>query len=244
MVQMPGLFGLLIGLIAGTRWVKLIRQGRDRIMGAHELQLVLYAGIIGIALCFYSATDDAGVSALVALVGFLGVGFDRLNFDSVFLLLVGAATLVVRMSALAMLGVYCQYPDLVPSTAILGFVPGAVLAASLLARHADVMERHGWLRSFPHTNKKGEHSTRPGGVSRAFSLMLLLGLALPVALAPFYVLPTSFVLTSVLLYFIPGICLAFMERKRSDLETSLRVMSLAAGTSAVTLLLGLLAPYV
>ena len=243
LLKTPGIFGLLIGLVAVTRWIKLVRARKETIVGANEILLVMYAGIIAISLFFYSATDDARTSLLVALTGFLGVAFDRLEFESVFTLFVGAATLITRMSTLALLGVYCQFPEVIPSTGVLGFVPGAVLAASLFARHAGVMERHGWLRSFPHTDRKGVTSTRPGGVARAFSLMLLLGLALPVAIAPFYILPKSFVLVAVLLYFVPGLCSAFIARERRDEETALRVMTLAAATCVVTLLLGILAPY-
>lgn len=243
MLQNPGTFGLLIGLVAVTRWIKLVRARRDSIVGANEIILVMYAGIIALSLFFYSATDSGPVSLLVALTGFLGVAFDRLEFESVFSLFLGAATLIVRMATLAMLGVFCQFPELVPSTAVLGFVPGAVLAAALFARHADVMERHGWLRSFPHTDKKGITSTRPGGVSRAYSLMLLVGLAFPVALAPFYIFPKSFVLVAILLYFVPGLCSAFIERSRSDAETALRTLTLGAAASFTVLFLGVLAPY-
>lgn len=243
LLNAPGTFGLLIGLVAVTRWIKLVRARRETIIGANEILLVMYAGIIALSLCFYSATDDPHASILVALAGFLGVAFDRLEFESVFTLFVGSATLIARMSVLALLGVYCQFPELVPSTAVLGFVPGAVLSASLLAKHAAVMERHGWLRAFPHTDRKGVTTTRPGGVSRAFSLTLLLGLALPVALAPFYLLPKAFVLVALLLYFVPPLCLAFIERKRSDLETALRVMTLAAASCVTMLFLGILAPY-
>lgn len=245
MLRSPGLFGLLICLVAVTRWIKLVRARREELLGANELLLVMYAGIVAISLCFFSVTDDAQISLLVALTGFLGVAFDRLTFDSVFSLFLGAATLVIRMSLLGVFGVYCQFPEFVLSTFVIGFVPGAVLASSLFAQHAAVMERHGWLRSYPHTDKKkGVTTSRPGGVSRAFSLALLVGPALPVALAPFYILPTSFVLIATLLYFIPGLCTAFIERTRRDEETALRVMTLAAAAAACVLLLGLIAPYV
>lgn len=240
-VQNQLLFASILSILILCHYAKNVSSFADRIPFPESFVQLIHLAIAILVLVFQSGANNLAASGLLAGVALLTRLSDGLEMTGARPVLLNAAAIVARMSLLGMLGAYCQVDRLVLGTLVLGLVPGSVLAAASIAENAQALERTGWTRTFPHTDKEGETKNRPGGVTRAYSITLLLGPTLPVALAPFHFLPAPFVLSAFPLIRAPGLCQAFSEELLPDEEIAGRTTKLAALTAVVMLVLGVLA---
>ena len=127
---------------------------------------------------------------------------------------------------------YSQSGRLVPATAILGLVPGVILAAAKTAEQARVLEAEGWKRQFT-IEKKGSPVLRPGGLTRLFSSLLVVVPGLVVIVVPPGILPPSFLTLIAVMMFAPKIAQAFFEQTVQDHATAERCMKLALGAGLI-----------
>ncbi len=239
----PELFLMVFGILAIARWLRLIEERGDDIPAKFEFGLLLSAALVAVPFIFYNVTNDLNASLLLALFAILTVGGDLLKRDTMTSLLIAGFALAGRMSLLAIFGVYVQEQLLFPQSFILGWVPGWFLAAAIFAFHANKLQLAGWTR-VGEIERKGVMVKRPGGLTRAFSLMLITGPVLPIAAGPFGFLPTAFVLSAFLLYPVPNLCEWFRDGTRSDSEIAIRAVILAGFATILLFLLGLGAAYI
>lgn len=155
-------------------------------------------------------------------------------------LLTFVVLLCLHMGIFSVLGIYSQFKELSLPTAVLGLMPGFLLAAALIAKHASLLDLAGFRRSILHRSKKGIESERPGGASRIFSSFLMLLPGLVIIAGIFSVLPIYFLLVAVVLLRTPNLAQGFQDRTIDDKAIYLAVMRLALLATVLMLVAGLL----
>jgi hypothetical protein len=220
---------------------------RDDVIFIKDFKYVLYLVQAGLLWVFYSLSQQwlMGVIAVLASLLVLGSGFLSLKTPASVIL--SMCSLVGQMSLFAVLGIFSQIhdkkPEMLVQYAVLGFVPGMVLAAALAARHSKVFLDAAWQRSFSKQSKDGKELLRPGGLSRLYSMFIVLGPALPVALAPLGLFPWPFMACGLGYIFIPQTAENFLEEKQSDAQTAVRSTNIAAAMSLLVFLAAMAAKY-
>lgn len=242
-LENPLIFALVLAMLIFCHYAKNMRRVGWMVPFPDTIVQLLHVGLVALLLAFYSVTRDVTVSSIALIVVLLLRLGDFVELRSSRQVLLVAISIVARMTLLPILGAYSQFPAVVFQAAILGLIPGGILAAAFIATHADILEQGGWVRSFTHTNKKGEVSERPGGVTRAYVLMLLLGPTLPVAVLPFTPMPAPFILSALPLGRAPVLCQQFASKTVPDSITARQTTKLAAWATVLVLLLGMAATY-
>jgi len=169
--------------------------------------LLAFFLILQLILCgtFYRLTEDN--AALIVLIVTLLICLMRpfLSCSTPLKVLSVCFLVCVEMSLLAVLGVYTQFADrIVFETALLGFIPALLVSSSLIARYVNVFEEAGWKRSYLHQKKNGKEVLRPGGISRLFATLLIVGPAICFALGTLGWLPQGFILVAIFSAQLPG----------------------------------------
>jgi hypothetical protein len=235
-------FCLLLAAIVVLHYGDLTMKGR-LVLWPRKRVFIVIALALAVLFCgFTFVCRSASASVLLAAYIGLSVAGWQLRLERPRPILLSLAALIVRMSILPILGTFSQYSLIVPAVAVMGFVPAGFLAASVVARHADVFIRAGWHRSREVTKKKtGEKLLRPGALTQLYTGALVIGPVLGAALAPIGYLPSPFLLCAVPLYFMPTLANGFMECFYSDEVIAGRTLILAAFAAVISLVSGLLA---
>ena len=236
----PAEFSILLALVIALHYLEL--AGKDRILYWSKRTIIwscVSAAIIALGAWVYiTASLDASLLA-AAFVALTAAGI-LMPIRGTRQILLNIAALITRMTLLAILGAYSQFPELIWAVGILGFIPGSFLAASLVARHAEIFTLNGWRRERIVTKKSGEELLRPGLLSQLYGFLLILGPLMAIVLVPLNALPQTFFLAVVPIYFMPGLASGFLERLRSDRMTGLKTLNLALVASVLVLAAGIL----
>lgn len=173
--------------------------------------------------------ESAQKSGLLALYVLSVLVQSQLNRESVIGVFSRVICSMLILSFASMLGAFAQSAEIFPATAILGLIPGFWLGAAFVAERASVIQSLGqglgWSREFT-VERKGQIVHRPGGITRVFSFLLILGPALALILAGLGFLPAGFLLVALPLAWTPKIAIDFQKQSAADGLIALRVMRL------------------
>jgi hypothetical protein len=219
---------------------------RQEVIFVKDLRLVCYLAQAGLLYLFYQSTNLLPATIMAGAAVILVQAYNHLSLKEPSSVLCGCVALVLQMSFFAILGIQSQLyklsPEVIWEHGIIGFVPGLILASVFVAKHARLFEKAGWKRSLLKT-RNGKTINRPGALSTLFSLMLVIGPAIPVASAPLYIFPWPFLSCALAFFFIPQLAQAFFERRMEDKTVALHCTNLAAAMSVVVFLSGVLAKF-
>ena len=174
-------------------------------------------------------------------------------------LLIDCALLIFNMGLLSLLGVYTQYPQVLVETAILGIVPGFILASAMVARHSPMLAEHKWtfevatpvkpLTFWKKTkkrkvkrNKVQEEETRlrPGSIPRLFSMLSMIGPGIIIFMSVLGFLPSPFTLVAFVLLPMTKAATAVTKTISSPEEIASYMTKLSIVAALGMLLLGLM----
>jgi len=239
----PVLFSVVLALAASSHFLWLRSIGGYPVIESRSAEIAF--GLFGAACgsAIYFITQNAAASALAVCYLILGICRPRLKKQTNREIFLSASAETVQLMILAVLGGFSQLRMIVLSLSVIGFVPGCYLAAAQIARHAERLEANGWQRSYLAETKSGMKQVRPGALGRLFGFMLIFGPLIPIVLSPAGLLPPPLLITALVLYPMPTIATAFLERFRSDESVSITCVKLAGAASMLVLLGGVLAKY-
>ena len=203
--------------------------------------LIVELGCLGYLNEMVESTQKSGLLALYVLSVLVQ---SQLNRESVVGVFSRVLCSMIILSFASMLGAFAQSDEIFPATALLGLIPGFWLGAAFVAERASVIQSLGqglgWKREFT-IERKGQIVLRPGGITRVFSSLLILGPALVLILAGLGFLPAGFLLVALPLAWTPRIAIDFQKQNAADELIALRVTRLNTLLLLTLLTAGLLA---
>jgi hypothetical protein len=233
---------LTLALLAANYIVELYNN--PSMMYRREFRLLSSASIVGLLFWFDALTQLHSLTLLIGLALLMQILSGTLDHSSPRRVLLHSSTILARMCIFSLAGILTQRYDSDPNLRweymVFGFVPGFVLAASFVARYAQVFANNGWKKSKKVTKKKGEVIVRPAGLTQIFSLILVTGPAIPTMLTPFNHFPTPFLLAATAFYSIPKILENFLHQHESNATIGLKTANLALGMTFIVFAAGLL----
>lgn len=211
------------------------------------LQTIIYALSGFAAFGFFAITQHFAGSALLAISLVLLTIFGRLSRDRSINIIYLIVILLVLMPSFSILGIISQtfshQQSLIVHHAVLGFVPCTVLCSSMVAKYSQLFIDESWVRARNVTTKKGEEVERPGGLTRLYSLLLLFGPALPVAVVPLGIFPTPFLICALSFLYAPKLAESFLNASISDQLIAVRTIHLAGGLTVLVTLAAVLSKF-
>ena len=227
-----------LSLFAARALDNLRSQPQQDIPYQEYLHMLLYfAQILGVFF-FYSTVQHLPLSLILAFVLTCLTLRGQLDSTKPTSALIDMGITVVSMGALALLGIGSQQlPNsivLYPQFALIGIIPGTLVASSALARRSNLFTSHGWRRRKPQNN-------RPGRLMQLFALLSILGPATATLLPPFGLLPVSFMICALGFYKVPDLLESFHNESQEDYLIGLKVLNIAALQSILVLVAGITA---
>lgn len=242
------LFTLFLISIFSWHYLRLLLSGRLIVKRARLLLISLYfAQPLVYGLLFY-LTRSFAIVWLLAIYGLLTLlELSELSAPSrewlKQSLWLKAVVFVLRLCILPILGVYSQQRELFPYSAVLGLVPALFIVAAFLVERAESLEARGYRRVKEVTKKNGEKILRPAALAQAFFLLITAAPALVMSGVVLNILPPSFFLIAALIYSMPSIATAFLEKLSADQEIYIRVLRQAAFSQFLLFIAGVLAMF-
>lgn len=240
--RMEEFFIVTLTMIVGSYAGELERN--KKLHYKREFTLVSTAILIGLIFWFSSFTSHLPMTVMLAATVLIQRLSEYVDFSSVKNVLLRSFSIVVRMSLYSLIGIvsqrYPENPNIQWQYMVFGFVPGTLLAGSLIAKKSQVFINSSWNRYTEGKNKKGEKVKRPAGLTRLFSMFLIFGPALPTIFTPFDVFPTPFLATALAFYFVPTILEDYLNETQANAIIALRTANLALGMSFLVLGIGVL----
>jgi len=234
---------LVVGVVVCAHYFSLAMKDERKGVSVGILRSAMLVSELLLIGYFYQRSQNVEVTALLVLVGLLALARPHIKLENPFGILCFILALILQMSLLAVLGVYSQQDRLIYSALVLGIVPAFILSASITARQAKVLEARGWKRSVEkeiQTKKGPKQLVRPLGTARLFSLLLIVGPALVIALTLFQLLPQPFILTALILFSTPKIAASFLKDSSLDCEIADKLLMLTAFSHILMLVLGVI----
>lgn len=214
----------------------------NQIVFKKEFSLILAASIIALLFLYYSYTAQLSICALLGLSALMYLLEISIHYSSPSRVILKAVSLLFRMSIYSIVGVltqrYATHPKFVLEYIVFGFVPGSILAASIITRYSQVFLNHGWKRSQLVVNK-GKEITRPASLSRLISLFIVVGPAIPLLLTPFDIFPTPFLAIAFGFTLIIKNLESYLKAEKPDAQLAIEQANIALLMSIVLLLIGL-----
>lgn len=208
-----------------------------------EFKIISTAILVALIFWFSSVTSHLALTLLLAVTVLIQRLSEYIDFSNVKNIILKCSGMIIRMSLYSLIGIvsqrYVENPEIQWQYVVFGFVPGTLLAGSLIARKSQVFINSSWSRFSEGKNKKGEAVKRPAGLTRLLSMFLILGPALPTILTPFDIFPTPFLFTAVAFYFVPNILEDYLNESQADAVIAMRTANLALAMSALVLLIGI-----
>ena len=208
-----------------------------------EFSLILAGSIIAMIFLYYNVTSQLSVSILLglsALIYLLEVGIQN---SSPARIILKSVSLLFRMSIYSLVGIltqrYVSQPKFVLEYIVFGFVPGSILAGSLITRYSQVFLNHGWKRS-EIVVRKDKKILRPSSLTRLLSVFLVIGPAIPLMLTPFDIFPTPFLAIAFGFNFIIKNLEKYLNASKPDALLALEQANIALAMSFLLLLIGLI----
>ena len=187
-------------------------------------------------LLFYGQTQSFEATGFLLAAQILLISGEGTEIKNSRNLFTSCLSYLLLMPLLALLGVFSQKGEFFLAPTLLGFLPGLMLVAAILADNTKVLS---WRRSKSVETKEGE-KLRPGPLTQAFTLLLILGPMVFFILTPLNFLPKSFFIVALIFIWIPKICSDFLEKKLPDNVIALQSIKATALTSVLVLIAGLI----
>ena len=195
---------------------------------------------IGTAVGFFYATDSAMGEILFVSFGCVCFFVNCLEPRDALRIQLYCFGMIIQAVLSAVLGVAAQSGQVLAHWGVLGLAPGMLLASSVVAQRAQILESNGWRRLVEKQRPDSAATLRPGGVTQLFSLLFFVGSAFPLIVVPFGLLPLPFLLGGFAVFFAPSIAESFFFSRKPDINIYRRVCLLAALVSVANLVAGLL----
>lgn len=225
----PTAFSALVGVVITGHYVQLFVRGR--LAHLNEQKFLRAAHVIGgVLIAAFSALTGSFAAAGVLICWWIfNAGLTQLPLDTPGRIALYCGALLAQIGSAAVLGAFSQYHHILPALGVLGLIPGMFLVAATVARKATVFEKRGWTRiTMVKRKRKNDEVIRPGSLTRLFTLLLISGPAIPIALAPLGLLPETFLICAIPLYFMPTIASAFQEELGEDARIAVVCVKLSA----------------
>ncbi|MCB0346200.1 MAG: hypothetical protein KDD66_13870 [Bdellovibrionales bacterium] len=219
-----------------------VHQGHERMLV--KLKAIAHALVLAsliVVFFFFSVSPQA--TAVLFCVCAVIVTAKLLPLETPSQILLHVCSMLATMSASAVLGVFTQTKIINSAVAIIGFVPGSILAASFVALHAAVFESQRWRRNRAVTTRKGATVQRPAALAMLYSTLFFVGPMSVFVLATAGKLPAAFMAAGVILMAAPTLATAFQTGSLSNAEVYARtlwqalmmtvVISVAAAIAAI-----------
>ena len=167
--------------------------------------LLYFIQLIG-SISFLYLTEDIAATALFVVV--LCCNKLRLFIipqNAIFVIALLVLT-VVEFASMAILGAFSQLQAWEGShgtfyiVAIFGITTAFFYFAAQILKNGTVLENAGWDIVRIVKNKKQEEISRPGSISRVYTLAMFFGAMLPISLAFFSILPKAFLIYTIPLF--------------------------------------------
>jgi hypothetical protein len=159
-------------------------------------------------------------------------------------IIVSALFLIVEISMIAILGAYSQIGvvtvDLI-KISILGFVPGSVLAASLIIENNKILERHGWKRFEETVNKKAEKIKIPKLIAQWYSVLMVIGPIIAVSQVFFGLSNNALFGYLIIMVLAAKLNQEFLDERFKNNEMVIKTLRVAAISAGIGLPIGILA---
>lgn len=207
------------------------RKSKNQLVKHPFLAPVLFLGVSGLCLWFFSMSTSPYATALLCLACFCMTMIRILSVISGRSLLAKCLAVICFSSVLAILGVYSQSNDIRLKTFVLGFGTGSMLAAAAVAKAATVLDSLGWRRKL---------QARPGLAPQLYALLLMAIPSLCIALASLGVFPFPILLALLAQLASPRLAASFLDQTTSDERIYQKTLTIALVSSALMLLGGLL----
>jgi hypothetical protein len=219
-------------------------ERNKKVIFAREFKLIAAAAIVAVMIWYFSMTNNVGTTALFALAIIIEQLSNQIDFSTARNVLQKSISLVVKMSIFSVVAITTQTIALNPQIewqyAVFGFVPGMVLASSWICKYSQVFLNEGWTRFHEKTKKDGRVVRRPAGLSRVFSMFIVLGPAVPTICVPFDLFPTPFLSCALAFYPIPKLLDKFLNETEQDSFIAFNTANLALGLTGLMLVIGIL----
>lgn len=234
-------FIITLIMIVGSYSIEL--EKNKKLNYKKEFTLISSGILVALLLWFSSFTSNLPLTLMLAATVVIQRLRKYVDYSSVKNVLLNCISMILIMSLYSWIGIVSQIyvvnPSLEWQYMIFGFVPGTLLAGSLVAKKSQVFLNNSWQRFSEAKNKKGEDVKRPGGLTRLFSLFLILGPAIPTISTPLEVFPAPFLATAVAFYFVPNILEDYLNETQADAIIALRTANLALGMAILMLIIGI-----
>ncbi|MCB0358623.1 MAG: hypothetical protein KDD44_03280, partial [Bdellovibrionales bacterium] len=216
--------------------------GNQPYLNIFKLKIAVSASVVLVALAVLaigsSRPEPIGVLALLAAV----FGLLRLvPRNSPRRILLRAAALIVLMAGEAVLGAFGQLGAVFLEISVLGVIPGTVIAGAELVRQAAIFEASGWRRT--RATSDTEDPVRPGSLANTVSLLLFSGPTIGFLGSASAILPASFLVTGIGIYFAAKDAEAFTRSKTPNEPLAALITRHAAMLAAITVFAALLATH-
>jgi hypothetical protein len=211
---------------------------RDDILFKREFVLLYYFAQLAFVFAYFTMVKSPQATILLGLVMLLISLSELLKISAPKHVVLLGFALIFEMGTLATLGVFTQVfehqTNISFQWAVLGAVPGTVLAATLVAANVAVLKKAGWDFSAKRTTRKGAERVVPRGISQLYSSALIIGPACAVSLSPIGFLPLGFFAVAPSFYFIPKLAESFLHQEVDSELLVVRTCNLAALVSFLT----------
>lgn len=177
---------------------------------------------------------------LLSTTTILFLAKDILEINSMRQILIFLIVQGVAMAASVTLGIYAAGGEVLELRyAIFGLVPASILGSAKVASISRALEASGIKRN-KLIVKSGKEKLVPAGSSKLFASLLIIGPAVPFALASMRVIPERFLLVALVLVLTPNLATHYLEKTLSDEEISFSAQKLAAISNIIILIIALL----
>ncbi len=239
-------FAIITISIALSHFYSLSKDREDVPFTANLLMLLQAAQVV-LVVGTYHLTKHPGLVGALAVVAVLSIAEQHVDLQRVRGVLIVASSNLIRCSLYGVLGVLSQVhtEDLGVYLvyALYGFPVACLVFAYLVIRNAKVFLASGWKVQREVRKKDGSTLVRPGSLSQLYAFALMIGPAIPCALVPFRVIPTSFLLLAISFLVLPKLAEAqFNKTSPTEVLATQTVMSSTA-LALLSLLAGVLARY-
>jgi len=205
-------------LISGFITTELVRTKGNLFSGSKNLLPLLP---LVLALATYGRTqDEVGAGFVFLIIGLRVLALKLEEFDLTFgIILRGLVT-----PLMCVLGGWIQTGMVFPELLAFGIAPSLLSISSELILKSTEIEKLGWGR----VRYRGEEPARlPGSLAQMILTIFLLGAALPPAISLFELLPPTFAISAMAIFYLQRIAEGYLNEE-DDLKVSYLVAKIAA----------------
>lgn len=212
-----------------------IKDSHIYALAKFKTYLFILAFIVLLAGVLYFTPTPLYLSLLLATCLSL-IMTGALPIDSPRRVVLVALSIIVILSALAVISFHVHIDKLRWPLAIVGFAPGTVLASAFIIFHSEFLKKCGWKL----TREVKANAIRPGKLTNIASLSLFTGPCLAFSLAAFNQVPAGFILSGFVLYKSSVIATSFRDGTVPSHESYISTLLSSLGMSVICVLSGII----